>query len=213
MDVEYLRFDREDFSLEEIRSIMKYYRGIGHVVMAEINGEKIYSNDPNLDDFFKRLELGLNEEEYKDLKGLERDNQVYKQRISNAKDIEDTKYYRFYYGLAKTMIKPDRINEFETTVNFYGSKFMNDLIVITQIMLALENDNKIEIYREISNILVNVKDMDIDFDRVYHIVKNSAIKGDMLDLVFFKDTTLDYRNKLIRKLNINNKRIDEIKNR
>lgn len=212
MKVEYLKF-RKNSSLEDIKSYMSYYRGIGQVVMTVINGEKIYSNDPDFDNVFERLELGLNADEYKELKGLERDNQVYKTRMINASSIENDVCFRFYYGLAKTMIKPGSIDGFETIINRYGREFKDNLIVITQIMLALENDNKIDMYKELNRVIISIKDLSVDIDRIYMFVKDWAIKGDMLDLVFFKDTTLDYRNDMIRKLNINNKRIDEIKKR
>lgn len=206
---------KKNCTLEEIKSNMEYYQKVGQVVMTEINGEEVYSNDPELDLVFERLELGLGEEEFKNLKGLERDNEVYKKRLINANDIENTEYFRFYYGLAKTMIKPDKIDSFENIINVYGRKCLNNLIIATQIMLAMENDSKIQIYKEISQIISTArlypKDKVIDFDMVYSLVKKMAIKGDMLDEIFFKDTTLGYRNKLVRKIRVNNKRIDEIK--
>lgn len=216
MKVKRLKFKKE-MSLSVIKSYMNYYRGIGQVVMTVINGVEIYSNDPNFDNVFERLELGLTEGEYKEYKKLMEDNHVYEQRIENSDKIEKDIYFRFYYGLVKTMIKPNKIGEFEDLVNSLGMNFVNELMVIAQIILALENDNKIDMYREISNIINSIKNMDVHFDvyfdNIYNIVKDMAIKGDMLDLVFFKNTTLDYRNGLIRKLSINNNRINEIKKR
>ena len=68
-----LEFEK-GLSLDEIKAEMCYYRGNGQTVMCVINGEEVYSDDPEFHEIFERIKLGLSKKEfinYKNIKNVE----------------------------------------------------------------------------------------------------------------------------------------------
>jgi len=213
----FLEFDK-GCTLEEIKEEMLYYEKNMQTVSTIINGITVISNDPKLEQVFERLSLGLTEEEYTKLKTLEKDNTVFENRKYNARLIEEIKHFRFYYGLAKTLIKPEKIDEFEEFINCYGESRINNLILATQIMLAFENENILDIYKEVNKIIMGHLKTDenkiitsCNLDEALWIVERLAIKGYLVDQIFFKGTTENYKKKIEEKISINKKKIKQIK--
>lgn len=210
--MEELKLDK-NFSLEEIKKQMQSYQKNGQTVCTKINGLEFNSNDPDFEKIFEILSLDLDEIETKEMKGLERDIRVYKGRITNAKKIENNELIRFYYGLAKTMIKPEKISEFETLLTVYpNGRFYNELILFTKITLAFEQEDKLQIFREINQIFSSINSSDdIDLNSVLRWVNKFAIKGSLVNEIFFVGTTQNYINLLTEKIEKNTNIIEEIK--
>lgn len=211
----------DDCTLEEIKEEMEFYQENCQVVMTTINGIKVFSNDPQFDQIFERLSLNLTEEQYKELKHIERNNKNLEKMIDSANNIENVEHFRFYYGLAKTLIKPDKIDDFEIFINCSEESDIKDLILATQIMLAMEQESQLQIYREINKIISTIRlrvyedeiNLAVTLNNALRLVRNFAIKGELIDDIFFKGTTLDYKNKILKQIQNNNQQIEKIKKR
>ena len=108
-----LELEFEDgLSLDEIKEEMFYYRRIDQRVMTVINGEKVYSDDPDLCDIFERFKLGLSKDEYLVYKKTKEEINKLERCISSAVSIENLNYYRYYFGLASRYIKDEKRDDF-----------------------------------------------------------------------------------------------------
>ena len=89
-----LEFEK-GLSLDEIKAEMCYYRGNGHTVMCEINGEEVFSDDPEFHEIFERLKLGMSKEQFENYKKTKSEINKLEGCIGTAGSIENYAYYKF----------------------------------------------------------------------------------------------------------------------
>lgn len=193
-----LEFEK-GLSIDDIKAEMCYYRGNGHTVMCEINGEEVYSDDPEFHEIFERLKLGMSKEEFKKYKEFRSEINNLENCISKAGSIENYAYYRYYFGLASRYVKPEKRDEFFDFVLNNFSSYSNAFVLATQLMLVINNTD-FDVYMQINNILNSHRsfcgndfvEYGLDVDRAIWLVKEYGKKGSLIETLFFKDTTRDY---------------------
>ena len=190
---------KKGVSLDIIKAEMESYRDMGFNTMCVINGEKVYSNDPEFYAIFERLKLGLPKEEY--AKYYQTKNEISKLEncISKASSIENYSYYRYYFGLATRYVKTEKKTEFFDFVLNNFSAYSGPFVLATQLMMIL-NYSDLDIHREINNVLNsyraccnnNFSEYGLDVDRALWLVKEYGKKGYLVDTLFFSGITHEY---------------------
>jgi hypothetical protein len=188
-----------EVSLDEIKEEMEFYRKNGQVVMTVINGEKVYSGDPDFHNIFERLKMGLSKEEYDNYKNTKEEINKLDRCIVGASSIENFAYYRYYFGLALKYVKSEKIDDFFDLVINNFSNYSNAFILATQLMLVI-NNSEFDIYVQINNILNSYRvyrgkdffEYGLDVDKAIMLVKEYGTKGSLIDVLFFKNSTLEY---------------------
>lgn len=195
----YLEFE-EGTSIQEIKEEMMYYQSRNQPVVTTIKGEEVHSDAHNIEDIFERLTLGLTEEEYNQYKEQQYTLKKIKEAESGASKIESLPYFRYYFGLSSRLVKKEKRLEYQRYVAHqlhFNNDFITYLIIATQIMLALEDDEPYVMYNKITDILdslkrdsANLLDIQATLSTVFNIVETYGQKGEYLQRVFFSDSTL-----------------------
>lgn len=208
----------EDTPLEEIKSEMEYYQSADQIVLTIINGEEIYSNDEKFDDIFRRISLGLTEEEYEKRIAIEQENSLLEERLNRANSIEELPHIRFYLGLAKSMIIPEKINEFESRIIGSWPLYKKSLILATQIMLAFSQQDELKRFESLSQIMGKIGfqspedevDSIVNLKPALNLIKEYSIYQDMVDAILFKGTTDNYQERIKSRIKSNQEKANTL---
>lgn len=201
----YLEF-KKGTSIQEIKEEMMYYQSHNQPVVTTINGEEIHSDAHNIEDIFERLILGITEEEYYQYKEQRYTLKKLNEAESSVSKIESLPYFRYYFGLSSQLVKEEKKLEYQRFVAHqlhFSNDFLTYLILATQIMLALEEDDQFVMYNKITDILANLKrdsvnllDTQATLSTVFNIIETYGKKGEDLQRVFFSDSTLELQRAL-----------------
>ena len=201
----YLEFEKGT-SIQEIKEEMMYYQSRNQPVVTTINGEEVHSDAHNIEDIFERLSLGLTEEEYYQYKEQQRAIKKIKEAESGATKIESFPYFRYYFGLSSQLVKEEKRLEYQRFLAHqlhFHNDFITYLIIATRIMLALEEDDPYVMYNKITDILADLKrdsenllDTQATLSTVFNIIETYGKKGEVLQQVFFSNSTLELQKAL-----------------
>ena len=200
----YLEFEKGT-SIQEMKEEMMYYQGRNQPVVTTINGEEVHSDSINIEDIFERLTLGLTEEEYYQYKEQQYAIKKIKEAESGATKIESFPYFRYYFGLSSQLVKEEKRMEYQRFIAHqlhFNNDFITYLIIATRIMLALEEDS-FTMYNKITDILADLKrdsknllDTQAILSTVFNIIETYGKKGEVLQQVFFSNSTLELQKAL-----------------
>ncbi len=195
--VVYLEFE-EDCTLDEIKAELLRFKDINQVACTDINGERVFSDDQNIHETFERISLGIPKKYSEQYKKLNERRSFTQENIVRIETMKQDNAYTFYYGVAKSFIKEDLLEQYERFMLFRHSISPKIIIVIAKLLIALEQPSKIECLNSINHIIELLKtDNEEEFQNrnILQIAIKDAItygkKGELLTEFFSPEVFSD----------------------
>ena len=203
----------EDATEEEILSELFRYSKIGVLAMTTINGHEVWNSFDDLACKIHAAFYNLDDSEVLKLKELEKSFDCNSKLLANAIRIKFDVSYKYYYGIIKRFVDPEKTERFDDTMVYYYDlqDYKKAVKIAAEMVICLNTENDLETLKAFNKFFdrFDFKNHSYLTDAM-DIIKNFVVGGEKIDEIMSTDIVSESSKRYEEKLNVLTKRKNAI---